>query len=89
MYDTATMSADGTLTLPKRVCETLNLKPGDWVSFRIENGEVLMKKVDLSEIPNAETLAAMRECEEMRKHPERYKRYDNAEKMMEDILKEV
>ena len=28
------------------------------------------------ENPNADTIAAMRECEEMKKHPEAYKTYD-------------
>ena len=38
------------------------------------------------EIPNAETIAAMREIEEMKRHPEKYKKYSSAHEMMEDIL---
>ena len=38
-----------------------------------------------SEIPNAKTLAAMRETEEILTHPENYKSYSS----IEEILKEV
>jgi len=38
-------------------------------------------------IPNKETLAAIAEVEEMEKHPEKYKGYDNVEELMEDLLK--
>ncbi len=41
------------------------------------------------EEPNADTIAAMEELEEMRAHPEKYKGYTNAKEMMEDILKDV
>lgn len=40
------------------------------------------------EVPNAETIAAMKEGEEMRKHPERYKRYQSFDEALADILKE-
>lgn len=35
---------------------------------------------------NDETLAAFREAEEIRKHPENYKSYNTAQEMLEDIL---
>ncbi len=41
------------------------------------------------EVPNADTIAAMKEFEEMEKHPELYKRYKDVDEMMEDILSEV
>ena len=41
------------------------------------------------EIPNKITLAAMKEVEEMKKHPEQYKGYHNVEEMMEDIFSEI
>ena len=41
------------------------------------------------EVPNAVTLAAMQETEEMRKHPEAYKGYSDVDEMMGDILGEV
>ena len=41
------------------------------------------------EVPNAVTLAAMREIEDMRKHPEAYKGYSDVDKMMGDILGEI
>lgn len=39
-----------------------------------------------AEIPNAETIAAMKEAEEMMQHPERYKSYENTDDMMKDLL---
>ena len=41
------------------------------------------------EIPNATTLAAMKEIEEMSRHPENYASYQDVDQMMEDILGEV
>ncbi len=41
------------------------------------------------EVPNAITLAAMQETEEMRKHPENYKGYSDVDEMMGDILGEI
>ena len=41
------------------------------------------------EIPNADTIAAMKEAEEMKKHPEAYKGYSNVDEMVEDILGEI
>ena len=38
------------------------------------------------DVPNADTISAMREAEEMKKHPESYKSYASAKDMMEDIL---
>lgn len=40
----------------------------------------------LREVPNSDTLAAMQEVEEMKKHPEACKSYDNVDKMIIDIL---
>jgi DNA-damage-inducible protein J len=37
------------------------------------------------EVPNADTVAAMKEAEEMEKHPELYKSYDSVEEMMKDL----
>ncbi len=41
------------------------------------------------EVPNSVTLNAMRENEEMKKHPEAYKGYSDVDKMMGDILGEI
>ena len=41
------------------------------------------------ESPNRVTLDAMKEAEEMFRSPEKYKRYDDVDRMMEDILGEV
>ncbi len=40
-----------------------------------------------SENPNAETIAAMEEVDEMKKHPELYQGYTDIDDMMEDLLK--
>lgn len=37
------------------------------------------------EIPNADTIAAMRESEEMEKHPERYKRYSSFGELLQEV----
>ena len=39
------------------------------------------------EVPNATTLAAIKEVEEMKKNPSKYKSYNNVDEMMEDLLK--
>ncbi len=41
------------------------------------------------EIPNKVTLKAMKEAQEMLRSPEKYKRYNNVDSMMEDIFSEV
>lgn len=41
------------------------------------------------DLPNKITLDAMKESQEMSHHPEKYKKYDNVDSMMEDILGEV
>ncbi len=37
--------------------------------------------------PNSETIAAIKEVEYMRRHPEDYKAYSDVDSMMEDILR--
>ena len=41
------------------------------------------------DVPNAVTLAAMKESEEMRRNPEKYKGYSDVDEMMGDILGEI
>lgn len=41
------------------------------------------------EAPNKTTLEAMKESKEMLRAPEKYKKYDNVDSMLEDILGEV
>ena len=36
------------------------------------------------QIPNAETKAALDEYEEMKKHPDRYKRYESVDEMLDE-----
>lgn len=41
-----------------------------------------------NEMPNAVTLAALKEVEEMKKHPEEYKWYTDVDELIKDLLKE-
>lgn len=41
------------------------------------------------DVPNKLTLEAMKEAQEMFRSPEKYKKYDSVDSMMEDILGEV
>lgn len=41
------------------------------------------------EVPNKITLEAMKEAQDIYRFPEKYKRYDDVDSMMEDILGEV
>ena len=40
-----------------------------------------------AEIPNKETLEALKEVEEMDKHPDDFKKFNNTKELMEDLLK--
>ena len=42
-----------------------------------------------TEVPNSVTLAAIKEVEDMERHPEKYKSYTDVDVMMRDILGEV
>ncbi len=39
-----------------------------------------------AEVPNSETLEAMREVEDMKRHPENYKSYDDVDVMFKELL---
>jgi DNA-damage-inducible protein J len=39
--------------------------------------------------PNAETRAALEEYEEMKKHPDNYKRYSTFEELMDEVLEDA
>lgn len=40
-----------------------------------------------AEIPNKETLEALKEVEEMDKHPDDFKKFNTTKELMEDLLK--
>lgn len=40
-----------------------------------------------NEVPNDETLEAIRELEEIKKNPDEYKKYSNVKEMINDCLK--
>lgn len=41
-----------------------------------------------TEVPNYVTLAAMEEAQDVRRNPEKYKSYDSAKEMINDIINE-
>ena len=41
------------------------------------------------DVPNADTIAAMKEAEEMAKNPESYKRYDSFSDALREVLEDV
>lgn len=41
------------------------------------------------DIPNADTIAAMKEADEMDKHPEQYKRYSSFDEILKEIENEM
>lgn len=63
-------------------------------SIVVKNGENVkgnlvryMQSVIEYDTPNAETIEAIKEVQEMKKNPTAYKGYSSAEEMMGDILK--
>ena len=48
------------------------------------NTERISKEYDL---PNEETIAAMKEVDEMRKHPEQYSSFTSVDRMLDVLLK--
>ena len=41
------------------------------------------------EVPNADTVAAMKEVEEMERHPERYKSYSSFSEILDEVMADV
>ena len=41
------------------------------------------------EVPNADTIAAMKEVEEMKKHPENYKSYNSFSELLKEVLNDA
>lgn len=41
------------------------------------------------EIPNADTIAAMKEADEMEKHPEQYKRYSSFAEILDEVISDA
>ena len=56
----------------------------------IQNGERIMnicKLPEVNNLPNEETIAAMKEVDEMRKHPEQYPSFTSVDGMLDALLK--
>ena len=48
--------------------------------------QFLKNFIPVPKTPNEDTLEAVKEVEEMRRHPENYRSYDSFEEMVSDIL---
>ena len=56
----------------------------------IQNGERIMnicKLPEVNNLPNEETIAAMKEVDEMRRHPEQYPSFTSIDRMFDVLLK--
>ncbi len=40
------ISTKGQISIPKKIRETLGVKPGDLIAYETENGVVMLKRVD-------------------------------------------
>ena len=54
----------------------------------LEIEKIPNEDLEIEKIPNAETLEAMKECEEILANPSKYKGYRDVDEMFEDILNE-
>lgn len=45
------------------------------------------KLPEVNKLPNAETIAAMKEVDEMHKHPEQYPSFNSVDEMLDTLLK--
>ncbi len=72
------------IKIPSDILKLLDWKDDEEVNIKEEYGRIIIEKVE--HIPNAETIAAMKEVEEMEKNPHLYKGYDNVDEMIRDIL---
>ncbi len=45
-----TITVKGQVTIPKRVRDALQLKPGSHVEFAVENGRIVIRKADCTEV---------------------------------------
>lgn len=56
----------------------------------IQNGGRMMntdRLPEVNDLPNDETIAAMKEVDEMRKHPGQYPSFNSVDEMLETLLK--
>ncbi len=73
------------IKLPSDILASLHWDDNDEINIKEEAGRIVIEKVE--HIPNAETIAAIKEVEEMKKNPHLYKGYDDVDEMMRDILR--
>ena len=69
-------------TLEKVITNAFDAKKA-WIETALEDGDTIQEP-----IYNEETIAALKEAEEISKNPSKYKGYSSVEEMIKDILKE-
>ena len=66
---------------------TIVLKNVDFETLQVlESLKGLKKDLEIEKIPNAETLEAMRECEEILANPSKYNGYRDVDELFEALL---
>lgn len=75
------------MAIREDVTKLVNELKDEQLQLLLSYGKFLKAETEgLLDIPKEETLAAIREVEEMQKNPLKYKKYTDVDEMMEDIL---
>ncbi len=72
------------INIPLDIVKELNWGKDEKVNIEADGGMITIARVE--KVPNAETLEAIAEVQEMKKNPHLYKSYDDVDEMMRDIL---
>lgn len=67
------------IKLPEDIMKTLHLSEGQELDIRIEDGQIIVSKVE--DIKNE----VKKELKHMKEHPEEYKTYSNVDDMFKDM----
>ena len=77
------------ITKSSKIFENMGLSTSEAIDMFLEKviktNTVPIEAITLENIPNAETLEAMAESEEMENNPEKYKRYSSVEEIFKDL----
>ncbi len=69
----------------QQVCKKMGLNMTSAIELFLNN---TVKDEELPLIPNKETIEALKEYEEMKNNPEKYKRYSSFKEAMKDVFEE-
>ncbi len=75
------------IKLPMDILQSLNWNDNDEITITEEYGRLIIEKS--GHIPNAETLKAIEEVEEMKKNPHLYKSYNSFSEILDEINEEL